>query len=168
LLESLLYCSYIIWDIEDCALVVFYCILCDFGVGWACMSVIVSLQIAMVVSMSLSRRYCSEAALINRSPLRSPSPASIRAEWLPNCIAFFFLPLASRSPTFRAASRSSILSPSPSSSRGSSLRCTGSPARNETTVSERKGWRVSLPCEEMTRSSRPRLRVGMRSSSSWS
>jgi hypothetical protein len=54
LLESLLYCSYIIWDIEGCALVVFYCILCDFGVGWACMSVIVSLQIAMVVSMSLS------------------------------------------------------------------------------------------------------------------
>ena len=76
--------------------------------------------------------------------------------------------LASTSPTFLAASLSSNLSPIPTSNRGSSLRCTGSPARNDTTESERKGCLVSLPCEEIIRSSRPRLRVGIRSSSSWS
>lgn len=106
--------------------------------------------------------------LIVKSPLLSTSPPSIRAEWLPNCIARFFLMLASTSPTFLAASLNNNLSPIPTSNRGSSFRCTGSPARNDTTESERNGCLVSLPCEDIIRSSRPRLRVGMRSSSSWS
>ena len=76
--------------------------------------------------------------------------------------------LASTSPTFLAASLNNTLSPIPISSRGSSFRCTGIPARNDTTESERNGCLVSLPCEDIIRSSRPRLRVGMRSSSSWS
>lgn len=106
--------------------------------------------------------------LIIESPLLSTSPPSIRAEWLPNCIARFFLVLASTSPTFPAQSLNNVLSPIPISNRGSSFRCTGSPARNDTTESERNGCLVSLPCEDIIRSSRPRFRLGMRSSSSWS
>ena len=104
------------------------------------------------------------------SPLRSFSlpPTSILAEWLPNCIALFFLLLASNKPIFLAASLNSILSPKPNSSLGSTFICTGKSARKETTERARNGCRVSLPCEEMIRSSRPRLRVGIRSNSSWS
>lgn len=101
-------------------------------------------------------------------PFLSTSPPSIRAEWLPNCIARFFLMLASTSPTFLAASLNSILSPIPISSRGSIFKCTGNPAKKDTTESERNGCLVSFPCEDIIRSSRPRFRVGMRSSSSWS
>ncbi len=106
----------------------------------------------------------------NRSPRLSLSLplTSILAEWLPNCIALFFRWLASTNPTFLAASRNNILSPRPNSSLGSNLKCTGKAARKETTESDRKGCRVSFPCEEMIRSSRPRFRVGMRSISSWS
>lgn len=99
------------------------------------------------------------------SPLFSPS---ILADQLPNCMAFFFLRLASNRPSFLAARRRSILSPYPTSSLGSIFTETGSPARKSTTLSERKGYLVSFPCEEMTRSSRPRFRVGMRDNSSWS
>lgn len=52
------------------------------------------------------------------SPRFSPS---IRAEWLPNCIALFLRPLASLRPSLFAASLRSILSPTPISNRGSSL-----------------------------------------------
>jgi hypothetical protein len=48
-----------------------------------------------------------------KSPLLSAAPPSILAEWLPNCIAHFFLELAWTSPNLRAVSRSSILSPTP-------------------------------------------------------
>lgn len=96
------------------------------------------------------------------------APSSILALWLPNCIARFFRLLASSSPSLFAASRSSILSPRPSPSRGSSLRCTPRQARNATTLSDRNGYRASFPCEDMMRSSRPRLRVGRRVRSSWS
>ena len=53
--------------------------------------------------------------------LRSASPPCILAEWLPNCIALFFLTPASANPSFFAANLSIILSPTPRSSLGSSL-----------------------------------------------
>ena len=102
----------------------------------------------------------------NKSPFLSPSPGAILAEWLPNCIALFFLWLASTRPSFRAASRNSSFSPTPTSKRGSVLRCTGSCARKLTTESDRNGCLVSLPQDEITRSSLPRFLVGMRSISS--
>ena len=104
----------------------------------------------------------------DRSPFLSFSPRPILAEWLPNCIALFFLLLASTRPTFRAASRSSNFSPKPASKRGSIFMCTGSSARKFTTDSDRKGCRVSFPHDEMTRSSRPKFLVGIRSISVWS
>jgi hypothetical protein len=78
------------------------------------------------------------------SPLRD-APSSIRALWLPNCIARFRRELASTKPSSFAARRNNILSPAPSPSRGSSLTCTGSAVRNATTLSERNGYRDSLP-----------------------
>jgi len=52
------------------------------------------------------------------SPFFSPS---MRAEWLPNCIALFFRQLASTRPSFLTSRRSNVLSPNPTASRGSSL-----------------------------------------------
>jgi hypothetical protein len=70
------------------------------------------------------------------SPFFSPS---IRAEWLPNCIARFLRQLASTRPSLRTTNRSRVLSPAPTSSRGSSLWWTGSLAKKLTTSRERKG-----------------------------
>lgn len=99
------------------------------------------------------------------SPLLSPS---ILAEWLPNCIALFFLLLAMINPNFLVASRRSILSPVPSGRRGSIFTCAGRFTRKSTTERERKGCLASFPTEDIIRSSRPRLRVGIRSMSSCS
>lgn len=102
----------------------------------------------------------------SKPPCLSGSPGAIRAEWLPNCIARFFLPLASTKPSFRAANLNSSFSPTPASSLGSTFKCTGSCARNETTDNDRNGCRVSFPREEITLSSRPKFRRGILSSSS--
>ena len=107
--------------------------------------------------------YTSSFYSSSTSPRLSPS---IRAEWLPNCIARFFWLLASTSPSLREASLSNILSPTPTSTLGSILKCTGKADKNDTTLSDRNGCLVSFPCEEMTRSSLPKFRVGIRSISS--
>lgn len=100
------------------------------------------------------------------SPRRSFSPASIRAECVPNCIARFFRLLANLRPTLWATNRSNILSPKPSASCGSILTFAGSPQRYSTTDRDKKGCLVSFPCDDITLSSRPRFLIGILSISS--
>ena len=88
--------------------------------------------------------------------------------WLPNCIALFLLALASTNPSCFAANLRTILSPTPGSNLGSSLWWTGSSATNLTNGMDRKGCLTSLPWEEITLSSLPRLRIGIRLRSIWS